>query len=108
MFVQEQYEAAYQAGRRWAESVLDRWTALGHNLPEDWPFTREDALAFASAADHDDDARPKAAIVHAAAQVRWRQLFRRESGVVKCGSDIDRESPTAPSVPAARRSGRPM
>jgi hypothetical protein len=107
MFVQEQYEAAYQVGRRWAESVLDRWTALGHELPLEWPFTREDALAFAGAEDRNEDARPKAAIVHAAAQLRWRQLLRRESGVVKCTSDVDRDAPTAPSVPAARRSARP-
>jgi hypothetical protein len=109
MFVQKEYEAAYQAGQRWAEKMFDRWASTELDPPDQWPFTKAHAAelyleareACAQAAER------QAAIIHAAAQLRWQNLLARKSGVVKCVAKVDRDSPTAPAVPAARRSTRP-
>jgi hypothetical protein len=109
MFVQKQYEAAYQTGQRWAEQMFADWSSNEIDPPAHWPFTKAQAaeLYLEAREASPEEAARQAAIIHAAAQLRWQNLVSRRSGVVKCADKVDRESPTAPAVPAARRSTRP-
>ena len=99
--------------------MFHRWASTELDPPDQWPFTKEHAAElYLEASEACPQATERqAAIIHAAAQLRWQNLVSRRSGVIKCAAKVDhdspavakvdRESPTAPAVPAARRSTRP-
>jgi hypothetical protein len=79
MFGETQYQRAYQRGLEWADEAFRGCVRSGGPVPHELPFSKHDAAKVLEQSVEDlERAARAAAVLYAAARVRWRRLVSLE------------------------------